>query len=174
MAQHLDALGKINLACESYVLHGDRILLFKRKDDATRFPGYWIGPGGRIDAEEDAMTAAIREVEEETGIRIQEKDITLKALAFHYHQDLQELWVSHVYLATIPETQHVDERLTKEGRGQWIHIQEALTMEKVFPPAKFYFDHLLSNKPGVMYTNIVWENAQLVKINSQRVDVSVR
>ena len=35
---------------------------------------------------------------------------------------------------------------------------------------KFYFDHVLKDKPGIMYTNIQWSKAQLVKVLNQRVD----
>lgn len=47
-----------------------KILLTRRKDSAALFPGEWVLPGGHVDEGEDLVTAAIREVQEETGIRI--------------------------------------------------------------------------------------------------------
>lgn len=169
---HLDELGKVYLASECYVVKGSQVLLFKRSETAKKFPGFWIGPGGHIDADEDALTAAIREVEEETGINVNEKVIKLKAVAFHYHLDLGEVWVSNVYLATIHELGDTNEGIEDEGRGKWVDVKEALTMENVFPPAKYYFEHVLNDKPGILYTNIQWEKSQLVKVNSHRVDTN--
>lgn len=169
---HLDSLGKIYLACESYVVKDGKVLLFRRSSTSRVFPGALIGPGGHIDSTEDAMTAAIREVEEETGIKIGEEDIKLKAVAYHYHKDRGELWISNIYLARINENQETSDGIEEEGKGEWVSIDEALNGEAVFPPSKYYFDHVLNDKPGIMYTNITWENAQLVKVNSQRVDTN--
>lgn len=169
---HLDDLGKVYLASECYVVKDGRVLLFKRSETAKKFPGFWIGPGGHIDADEDALTAAIREVEEETGIKVNEKDIKLKAVAFHYHLDLGEVWVSNVYLATIHELGDTNEGIGDEGQGKWVGVKEALVMENVFPPAKYYFEHVLNDKPGILYTNIQWVKSQLVKVNSHRVDTN--
>lgn len=47
-----------------------KILLTRRKDSATLFPGQWVLPGGHVDEGEDLITAALREVKEETGICI--------------------------------------------------------------------------------------------------------
>ena len=43
-------------------------------------------------------------------------------------------------------------------------------MDNVFPPSKYYFDHVLNDKQGIMYANITWDKAQLVEVRSQRID----
>lgn len=43
-------------------------------------------------------------------------------------------------------------------------------MKNVFPPSRYYFDHVLNDKPGIMYTNIRWENSELVQVLNQKVD----
>lgn len=47
---------------------GDKFLLIRRPDDDEHFPGHWAFPGGRVRAGESFVSAAEREVEEETGI----------------------------------------------------------------------------------------------------------
>lgn len=169
--KHLDELGKTYLASECYVIKDEKVLMFKRSDTASKFPGFWIGPGGHIDENEDAMIAAIREVEEEAGVKAKMEDTKLKAVAFHHHLDRNEVWISFIYLATIPKSQNEGEE-NLEGKAKWIPLEELLTMDNVFPLSKYYFDHVLNNKPGIMYTNIQWEKAQLVKVLNQRVDIN--
>lgn len=168
---HLDELGKVQLASECYVFKDGKVLMFKRSETASKFPGWWIGPGGHIDEGEDAQSAAIREIYEEAGVKVDSKDIKLKALAFHHHLDRNEVWISFVYIATIPEEQSEKEE-DDEGKAKWIPLEELLKMDNVFPPSKYYFNHVLNDKPGILYTNIEWENAQLVKVLSERVDVN--
>lgn len=113
----------------------------------------------------------MREIKEEAGVEVDLKDIKLKAVAFHHHLDRGEVWISFVYLATIPEYQH--EKLEDvEGKAKWINLDELFTMENVFPPSRYYFDHVLNDKPGILYTNIEWRQAQLVKVLSQQVDTN--
>lgn len=167
--KHLDQLAKINLASECYVIKDGKVLMFKRSETASKFPGWWIGPGGHIDHEEDVLLAAVREIEEEAGVKVSLDDIKLKAVAIHHHLDRQEVWVSFVFLANISEYK-TEAGESDEGKAKWIPLEELFTMDNVFPPSKFYFDHVLNNKPGIMYTNIQWSNAQLVKVLNQRVD----
>lgn len=47
---------------------GDKFLLIRRPDADEHFPGHWAFPGGRVRAGESFVSAAEREVEEETGI----------------------------------------------------------------------------------------------------------
>ena len=53
---------------------GDKILLLQRNDDKL-LGGAWVTPGGKIDSGESAKDAIIREIIEETGIILQEKDL---------------------------------------------------------------------------------------------------
>lgn len=167
--KHLDKLGEINLASECYVIKDEKVLMFKRSEKASKFPGFWIGPGGHIDHNEDAILAAVREVNEEAGVKVDLDDIKLKAIALHHHLDRGEVWVSFVFLTTIKENQNTGNK-SVEGNARWIPLEELMSMEDVFPPSKFYFDHVLNDKPGILYTNIQWKNAQLVKVLNQRVD----
>jgi len=74
-----------------------------------------------------------------------------------------------VFLAKINEDQDTSEQ-NDEGKAHWIALKELLVMDNVFPPSKYYFDHVLNDKPGIMYANITWDKAQLVEVRSQRID----
>ncbi|MEN8252968.1 MAG: NUDIX domain-containing protein [Patescibacteria group bacterium] len=164
----LHKLGKLIVACEAYIIHDGKVLMHKRAEDKKKFPGFWIGPGGHVESGEDVLTTAIREVEEETGVKVKADDIKLKVLAFHHHLDREEVWMEYLFRATIPENQKPIS--THEGESEWIEIAKLLKMDKVFPPSKYYFDHILSDKPGIMYNASQWSDAELVKVQSERVD----
>jgi 8-oxo-dGTP diphosphatase len=166
---YLQDLGTVVLGTETSVVHDGKVLMHKRSKNKKRFPGWWVGPGGHIDENEDALTAAIREVKEETGVKIKTDDIKLKAVSFHYHLDHKELYILYYFRATIPSKQKVTKE-TNEGLAQWIAINKLLKMKNVFPPAKYYFNHILKDEPGILYTNIQWKNSQLVKVLSQQIE----
>ncbi|KAI8805346.1 NUDIX hydrolase domain-like protein [Cladochytrium replicatum] len=46
------------------------VLLTRRPKHMRSFPGVWVPPGGRVERDETLDMAAIREMEEETGIRL--------------------------------------------------------------------------------------------------------
>jgi hypothetical protein len=72
-------------------------------------------------------------------------------------------------LAKLPAYQKV-KQINKEGKSRWISLEEVFKMKEVFPPSRFYFNHVLKDKPGILYTNIQWRNSRLVKVLSQKVD----
>src|SRR3989344_5677381 len=117
-SKYLDELGKINLATETYVLKDGKILMFKRSPDAKNFPGFWTVPGGHIDSEEDALSGAIREIEEEAGVKVDTENIKLKAVTLNHHEDRGQVWVSFVFLATIKDNQTAKEK-DIEGTAKW-------------------------------------------------------
>eukprot|EP01043_Picozoa_sp_COSAG02_P025827 COSAG02_NODE_1465_length_12485_cov_9.526804_7_plen_233_part_00 len=48
--------------------HG-RVLLTRRPKHMRTFPGCWVLPGGSVDPGESTLSAALRELQEETGLR---------------------------------------------------------------------------------------------------------
>lgn len=168
MSRRLHEVGQLIVACETYIIHQDKVLMHKRAEDKKKFPGFWLGPGGHVDEGEDVLTTAIREIKEEAGVIVSAKDVQLKVLAFHHHLDREEVWMEYLFRATIPNEQQVTSN--HEGESRWIPVPELLNMEKVFPPSKYYFDHILNNKSGILYNSSTWKNAELVEVLSERTD----
>ncbi len=54
----------------SFLFYGDHVLVLKRSPRARLFPGKANGVGGHIEHDEDVVTAARREVLEETGLHV--------------------------------------------------------------------------------------------------------
>ena len=52
------------------VTHGSDVLLLKRGPQRRVFPNKYNGVGGHLERDEDALSGAIREVREETGLEV--------------------------------------------------------------------------------------------------------
>ncbi|HKC12315.1 MAG TPA: NUDIX hydrolase [Vicinamibacteria bacterium] len=55
------------------LIHEGRVLLIRRGKEPLR--GRWVVPGGTVEAGETLETALVREMEEETGIRVRPSDL---------------------------------------------------------------------------------------------------
>ncbi len=53
------------------VTHGDRVLLLRRSQHSKLWPSKYNAPGGHIELGEDPHQAGLRELVEETGIRVE-------------------------------------------------------------------------------------------------------
>lgn len=78
-ALHEDSLrGGYHLVVHIWVLRSDgRLLLTRRAPEKEAWAGYWENPGGAALRGEDSLTAAVRELEEETGIRARPEELRL-------------------------------------------------------------------------------------------------
>lgn len=62
-------------AVDLVIRQGGRLLLIRRGEEP--FTGMWALPGGHVDPDETAEHAAVRELREETGVRVEESDLRL-------------------------------------------------------------------------------------------------
>lgn len=67
-----------------------KMLVLRRGETAGTFPGYWNFPGGAVEEGETIEAAGVRELEEESGIKVSEKDLvyfqvnTLPKIMVHF------------------------------------------------------------------------------------------
>ena len=66
-------MSESRLISEVFIFRGDRFLILKRA--SGRAKGWWSPPGGMVDPGEDSTAASVREVLEETGLRIEQPEI---------------------------------------------------------------------------------------------------
>lgn len=71
-------------AVDVFVRDGDRLLVL-REPGAD---GRWVVPGGHSEYDEEPVDAAVRELEEETGLRAAPSDLTLLSVGHSTYQGL--------------------------------------------------------------------------------------
>ncbi|MGW5003170.1 NUDIX domain-containing protein [Streptomyces hydrogenans] len=77
-----------------------RVLLIKRGWDP--YEGHWALPGGHVDRGETGLRAAVRELEEETGVRVTEDELRLVGVWDQSDRDPRGRYVTVTYLAAVP------------------------------------------------------------------------
>ena len=143
--------------------------MHRRSQNKKHFPGYLIGPGGHINEGEDVPQAACREIEEETGIIVPPSSLKLKFVGIHHHTDTHTVWVNWGYLS---KPSDIKGSLTQsdEGTSEWIGLDELMKIkDSIFPPSLEYFDHLLNNNSGVLYTSSEWSGNHLQRTLSENI-----
>ena len=96
----------------------DRVLLIKGADTKHRWPGKYNGIGGHIEAGEDILEAALRELQEEAGIT----DVELRQIGEIMIQISDNAGVA-VFIFR-GEYEKTDFTTSQEGDLEWIKISD--------------------------------------------------
>lgn len=99
-----------------FLTHGTEILLIKRNPQRRIFPGRYNGLGGHLERDEDPLAGAIRELEEEAGIR--PKHLHLCAI-YHIDPGGESGVIVFVFVGESP-TRELRSAHTDEGELCWL------------------------------------------------------
>ena len=114
----------------------DRFLIVRRSDTDWWRPLHWEIPGGKIDdTDETANHAAIREVEEETGLeliqcRFMELYKSERITKFYF---ISRWWVGDI---TIPITQ--ENGIIEHDKYRWASIDDLKNQEDLIIPVEVF------------------------------------
>lgn len=124
---------------DAVVIHSGHILLVRRKNEPGK--GLWAFPGGFVDTGETIDSAVIRELREETGLRILTDTLRLAIkhtrVFDHPDRSLRGRTITHAYHfdfpgGDLPPVKGADDA----AQACWVPISEALQMQ-----AQFFDDH---------------------------------
>jgi ADP-ribose pyrophosphatase YjhB (NUDIX family) len=114
---------------------GDNILLIKRK--TVPFVGYWALPGGRTEPGETVEETVIREVKEETGLKV-----TIIRKIGEYHEEGVHQGVAYDYYPACFLVKPSDDKIRKQDS----EIEEIQLFNLTNLPGELAFEHVMMIK----------------------------
>jgi 8-oxo-dGTP diphosphatase len=124
-----------------------KILLGKRHDDAGKADselhgeGTWTMPGGKLHFKESLADGAVREMLEETGIKIEKTDLKLVSVADDIAHDAHFITIGFLCERFAGEPRVMEPDEITEWR--WFPINSLPS--KVFPPSRKVLENCLGN-----------------------------
>ena len=104
----------LRLCTLTYVVDSDRVLLIHRRRDPHR--GLWVAPGGKLEPGESPHEGAVREILEETGLRIELPQLRGVITEVSARPDYQ--WLLFLFRADRREASG-EARASDEGELAW-------------------------------------------------------
>jgi len=99
----------------SFVLNGDAVLLMKRAPHRRVFPNQYNGLGGHIERDEDPDSGALREIEEESGLKVH----SLRLRSIHSIDAGQQTGILLFVYTAISESRAIKGE-SAEGSLEWV------------------------------------------------------
>ncbi|WP_274362987.1 8-oxo-dGTP diphosphatase [Paenibacillus thermotolerans] len=142
------------------VQDGNRVLLLNRPD-RQGFPGY-IGPGGKVEMPESVTEGAVRELREETGLRVRPDDLIFKGIDEYVVPATNYRYMVFNYLARRYEGELLQH--PPEGELVWVDVKEALDL-----PMQPWFKRRfpLFFEDGTFEICVVWDEDRVKPISEK-------
>lgn len=126
------------------VLHDNKLLMTKRHEpEAKGAHSKWEMPGGKVDFGEEPHEAIVREIMEETGVKIQVK--RLLPVVFTQYWDYP--WGVQQTLLFAYECEFISEGKRKKDHRvlsvEWVELEEIKKRERL-PGVDYFLDRLRS------------------------------
>jgi len=138
------------------------LLLYRNKKPQDPNEGKWLGIGGKVEAGETPPEANVREVFEETGIRLDKEKCSFHGI-IDFINTIYEDERIYLYSAEVPEgTEFTD---CDEGELHWISI-EKISGLNMWEGDRQFLEPLLKGRKHINMT-LYYEGDKLVKVVKQ-------
>jgi 8-oxo-dGTP diphosphatase len=105
--------------------------------------GWWVAPGGKMEALETVTESVSREYKEETGLTIINPQVRgIFTIVVENNGEVIDEWMMYTFFTDQYKGQLVDE--SPEGDLEWIDVEQIRTLPKA-KGDQVYFDHILNN-----------------------------
>ena len=146
----------IHLRTLCFIRDGDRVLLLLRRNPPNQ--GKYNAPGGKIEPGEDPHDACVREVYEETGLRV--AHARLRAVLTVISRTANAQWLLFAFTADLP-VGDPDPATTDEGALRWTPLADVPSLP-VPGDLPLILPHLFGPNPGILLGKIHAEDDVLV------------
>lgn len=136
-----------------FIRRGEKYLVLRRSS-AKRFAPNVVHPvGGKVDLDEDPYTAALREVQEETGVRV--KNMRLEAVINELvpPPDHDYNWLIYHFSADYDSGEIAT---TEEGELVWLSADE-IQAEKLFQSVRPLIGQMLDPEVGTVFATFAYD-----------------
>ena len=110
-----------------FVIHGDDVLLLRGAPDKPIWPNQYNGIGGHVEPDEDVHSAALREIREETGLKV--RDLRLRGV-INIPADVSGNMGIMLFVFTGTATTK-DVRPSEEGTLEWVTRDRLMELDLV-------------------------------------------
>jgi len=124
--------------CYIFNKNNQVLLIYKKRGFGQ---GLWNGAGGKVETGESIETSVIREVEEETGLKVSKLQ-TKGCLEFVWPEIPNNNNLCHLFTVEEFEGDFIE---SEECRPQWFNLDQ-IPYEEMWDDDKFWFPDLLSGK----------------------------
>jgi 8-oxo-dGTP diphosphatase len=140
-----------------FIRRGDRYLVLKRSDQKRFAPGVIHPVGGKLELNEDALTAALREVREEAGVTV--KNVRLEAVINELlpPPDHNFNWLIYHFSADYDSGEVIG---TEEGELVWLTADE-IRSSKLFASVKPLIREILDPSVGTVFATFTYDGTEI-------------
>ena len=131
----------------------DKYLVLRRSSQKKYAPGVVHPVGGKVDLGENPYTAAVREVEEETGVKV--SDLSLEAVLYEIKPVLGERY-NWLIFYFIGDYKSGEVKKTDEGELVWLTGEE-WAKEELFPSLRPVLQHVLDKGKGTLFATFEYD-----------------
>lgn len=131
------------------------LLIHRNKREGDLFKDYWNGLGGKVEQNESPEECVIREMEEESGLKVQEPKLK-GILTFPNNRDSGETWYVFLYIAEKFSGKLIE---NDEGELTWVENEE-ISKLNIQGADKFFIEWL--DKPGVFSAKFYYKGEELI------------
>ncbi len=144
----------------SFVVNGDDILMLRRSASKRVFPNQYNGLGGHVERDEDIYQSALREIEEESGLRV----ASLCLRSIHNIDAGSESGILLFVFTATSDSRAVPHE-TKEGTLEWIPIHKLFDYDLVEDlPLLLPRVLNMSAVHAPIYAHVSYDDDDLIKI----------
>lgn len=135
------------------ILHEDKILLLKR--NKRPYQGYWGIPGGKLRLQESVPECALREAQEETGLKCNFSHV---ASVIHERvEENKEYKHAFLFLLTVLKPESTTLKESEEGKLEWFPIDN-LQPDRIIPSDYNMIKEHITKKAEV--SNVIMEEKE--------------